>query len=213
MTRARILLVDDHAIVRAGLRALLGDAPDMEVVAEAADGAQAVTLAQEHRPDIVIMDIAMQALNGLEATARIRERDPRIRIVILSMHNSREYVTQALKAGASAYLLKDAAPLELELALRAVLRGDTYLSPAVSTQVIHDYLGRDAKKTDQPLTPRQREVLLHIAQGHSTKEIAHRLLVSVKTVETHRMQLMERLGINDIPGLVRYAIREGLIGI
>jgi DNA-binding NarL/FixJ family response regulator len=212
MTRARILLVDDHAIVRAGLRALLADAQDVEVVAEAADGAEAVRLAQEHRPDLVIMDIAMQALNGLEATARIRDNDPRIRVVILSMHNSREYVTQALKAGASAYLLKDAAPLELELALRAVLRGDTYLSPAVSTQVIHDYLGRVTRKTEHPLTPRQREVLVHIAHGHSTKEIAHRLMVSVKTVETHRLQLMERLGINDIAGLVRYAIREGLIG-
>jgi DNA-binding NarL/FixJ family response regulator len=134
-------------------------------------------------------------------------------VVILSMHNSREYVTQALKAGASAYLLKDAAPLELELALRAVLRGDTYLSPAVSKQVIDGYLSRETAQAEHPLTPRQREVLLLIAQGHSTKEIAYRLHVSVKTVETHRLQLMERLGINDIPGLVRYAIRIGLISV
>jgi DNA-binding NarL/FixJ family response regulator len=207
----RILLVDDHAVVRAGLRALLQDIQDVEVVAEADDGLAAVTLAQQHRPDLVIMDIAMRGLNGLEATARIKQANPGIRVLILSMHNSKEYVVQALKAGASAYLLKDSAPLELELALRALRNGDAYLSPAVSTHVIEQCVTDAQPAQESPLTPRQRQVLILIAQGQSTKEIAHRLKVSVKTVETHRLQLMERLGINEIAGLVRYAIRTGLI--
>jgi DNA-binding NarL/FixJ family response regulator len=211
MSPLRVLLVDDHAIVRAGLRALLQDIEGVEIVAEAADGLTAVALAQQHRPDLVIMDIAMRDLNGLEATALIRRERPDIRVLILSMHNSKEYVLEALSAGACAYLLKDSAPAELGLALDAVRRGDTYLSPPVSKQVIAHYLASKEEKTAPALTPRQREVLLLIAQGCSTKVIAHRLHVSVKTVETHRTQIMERLGIGDIAGLVRYAIRTGII--
>jgi DNA-binding NarL/FixJ family response regulator len=211
--RIRILLVDDHAVVRAGVRALLQDSPDIEIIGEAADGAAAVDLAREHRPDVVIMDIAMPHLNGLEAAARIKEDNPAVKLVILSMHDSREYVLQALKAGASAYVMKDSAPVELDLALAAVRRGDTYLSPAVSKQVIRDYLAGANRQPDTPLTPRQREVLVLIAQGMSTKKVAHQLNVSVKTVETHRAQLMERLGISDIAGLVRYAIRTGLVDL
>ena len=211
--RVRVLLVDDHAVVRAGVRALLQDSGDIEIIGEAADGAAAVELAREHRPDVVIIDIAMPHLNGLEAAARIKEENPAVQVVILSMHDSREYVLQALKAGASAYVMKDSAPVELDLAIAAVRRGDTYLSPAVSKQVIRDYLDTANRQPDTPLTPRQREVLVLIAQGLSTKKAAHQLNVSVKTIETHRTQLMERLGINDIAGLVRYAIRTGLVDV
>jgi DNA-binding NarL/FixJ family response regulator len=211
--RVRILLVDDHAVVRAGVRALLQDSGDIDIIGEAADGAAAVELARAHRPDVVIMDIAMPHLNGLEAAARIKEENPAIQVVILSMHDSREYVLQALKAGASAYVMKDSAPVELDLALAAVCRGDTYLSPAVSKQVIRDYLDNTNREPDTPLTPRQREVLVLIAQGVSTKKVAHQLNVSVKTVETHRAQVMERLGIKDVAGLVRYAIRTGLVDL
>jgi DNA-binding NarL/FixJ family response regulator len=211
MSPLRILLVDDHAVVRAGLRALLQDIGGVEIVAEAGDGLAAVAFAQQHSPDLVIMDIAMRGLNGLEATARIRRERPEIRVLILSMHDSKEYVLQALSAGACAYLLKDSAPAELELALQAVRRGDIYLSPPVSKQMIAHYLANKEQKAAPDLTPRQREVLLLIAQGNSTKVIAHRLHVSVKTVETHRTQLMARLGISDIAGLVRYAIRTGMI--
>jgi DNA-binding NarL/FixJ family response regulator len=211
MSPLRILLVDDHAVVRAGLRALLQDIGGVEIVAEAGDGLAAVAFAQQHSPDLVIMDIAMRGLNGLEATARIRRERPEIRVLILSMHDSKEYVLQALSVGACAYLLKDSAPAELELALQAVRRGDIYLSPPVSKQMIPHYLANKEQKAAPDLTPRQREVLLLIAQGNSTKVIAHRLHVSVKTVETHRTQLMARLGISDIAGLVRYAIRTGMI--
>jgi DNA-binding NarL/FixJ family response regulator len=211
--RVRVLLVDDHAVVRAGVRALLQDSSEIEIVGEAADGATAVDLARAHQPDIVIIDIAMPHLNGLEAAARIKAENAAVQIVILSMHDSREYVLHALKAGASAYVMKDSAPVELDLAIAAVRRGDTYLSPAVSKQVIRDYLDTANRQPDTPLTPRQREVLVLIAQGLSTKKVAHQLNVSVKTVETHRAQLMERLGITDIAGLVRYAIRTGLVDL
>ena len=209
----RILVVDDHAVVRAGLRALLQDIADAELVGEAEDARNAIELALELWPDIVIMDIAMPGQNGLETTVRLKKDMPQLQVIILSMHNSKEYVLHALKAGASAYLLKDSAPAELEIALHAVSRGDTYLSPAVSKQVVQHLLGKDQGETKPALTPRQLEVLRLIAQGHGTKDIAHRLAVSIKTVETHRMQLMERLAIHDIAGLVRYALRAGLIDL
>lgn len=213
MSPIRVLLADDHELVRAGFRSLLRAVPSVEVVAEADDGLRALELVRAHQPDIVLMDITMRGLNGLEATLRIAKEHPRVRVVILSMHKSEEYVLQALRSGAAGYLLKDAPPSELDLAIRTVTRGDTYLAPAISRQVIDRYLERTS---DNPLptdllTPRQREILQLIAEGHSTKVIAGRLQVSVKTVETHRAQLMERLSIHDIPGLVRYAIRVGLI--
>jgi DNA-binding NarL/FixJ family response regulator len=210
MPPLRILLVDDHAVVLAGLRALLADL-DAEIVAEASDGRAAVELARLHRPDVVIMDIAMPELNGLEAAALIRHENPAVRVMILSMHDSKEYVLQALKVGASAYLRKDAAAVELGLALAAVRGGGTYLSPSVSKQVIDHYVTGADDKPQMPLTPRQREVLILISEGESTKEIANRLHVSVKTIESHRLQLMGRLGINDVAGLVRYAVRSGLV--
>jgi DNA-binding NarL/FixJ family response regulator len=210
----RVLLADDHALVRAGMRSLLRDIEGVEVVGEAADGAEALELAARERPDAVLLDIAMRGMNGLEAAARFREQHPGVKVIILSMHASEEYVLQALRAGAAAYLIKDSATAELELALKSVMRGETYLSPAISRQVVAGYVqrvGAGAGSERDPLTPRQREVLRRIAEGRSTKEIAFDLALSVKTVETHRAQIMDRLGIRDIPGLVRYAMRTGLV--
>ena len=209
----RVLLADDHTLVRAGLRKLLESVPHLEVVGEASDGLALLTLTAELRPNLVLMDISMPGLNGLEATARLSKEWPDIKVIILSMHQSEEYVRQALRQGASGYLLKDCAPMELEMAIQAVLRGETYLSPAVSKDVLSDYVQRlreDAQPGDQ-LTPRQREVLQLIAEGQSTKEIARRLDLSVKTVDTHRTQLMKQLDIHEVTGLVRYAMRVGLI--
>jgi DNA-binding NarL/FixJ family response regulator len=213
MNRVRILLADDHTLMRAGIRSLLEKIPGVEVVGEAADGREALGLVKTRLPNVVLMDIAMSGLNGLDATARVVKEFPQVRVIILSMHANEEYVLQTLRTGASGYLLKDAATAELELAIQAVVRGDTYLSPAISKRVIDDYLGRvngEKAPLDQ-LTSRQREILQLIAEGKSTKEIAFLLNVSIKTVETHRLQLMDRLGIHDIPGLVRHAMRIGLV--
>jgi DNA-binding NarL/FixJ family response regulator len=212
MARLRVLLVDDHALVRAGIRSLLQELPNVEVVAEASDGAQALQIAEREQPDVVLMDIAMKGMNGLEAAAKLRERQPGVKVVILSMHTSEEYVLLALRAGASAYLIKDSATAELGLALDSVMRGETYLSPAISRQVVDGYVQRVGSGAGaDPLTQRQREVLKHIAEGRSTKEIAFELTLSVKTIETHRAQIMERLGIRDVAGLVRYAMRVGIV--
>jgi len=212
MARLRVLLVDDHALVRAGIRSLLQELPDVEVVAEASDGAQALQIVQREQPDVVLMDIAMKGMNGLEAAAKLRERQPGVKVVILSMHTSEEYVLLALRAGAAAYLIKDSATAELGLALNSVMRGETYLSPAISRQVVDGYVQRVGTGAGaDPLTQRQREVLKHIAEGRSTKEIAFELDLSVKTIETHRAQIMERLGIRDVAGLVRYAMRVGIV--
>ena len=227
MSPIRILLADDHTLFRAGIRVLLEKLNDVQVIAEAGDGREALSLVEAHQPHVVLMDIGMAGLNGLEATARIAKEFPYVRIIILSMHLNEEYVLQALRAGASGYLLKDAAPTELEMALTAVTGGEVYLSPAVSKKVVDDYLRRVSVEPsvaepvspgqtveDRPfdiLTPRQREVLQLIAEGKTTKEIAHILQISVKTVEMHRTQLMDRLDIHEIAGLVRYAIRAGLV--
>ncbi len=212
MAVVRILLVDDHALVRAGMKSLLREIGGVEVVAEASEGAEALQIAERERPDVVMMDIAMKGMNGLDAAARLRERVPTAKVVILSMHTSEEYVLLALRAGAAAYLIKDSATSELEVALKSVMRGETYLSPAISRQVVAGYVQRVGEgAAPDPLTPRQREVLQRIAEGRSTKEIAFELKLSVKTVETHRAQIMDRLGIRDVPGLVRYAMRAGLV--
>ena len=207
-----VLVADDHTLVRAGIRSLLESFGGVEVVAEASDGREAIALLRTHNPDLILMDIAMRGLNGLEATARIRKSHPKIRIIMLSMHASEEYVLQALRSGAAGYLLKDSATLELELALKAVMNGETYLSPPISKQVVESYMNRvgDEQGSTVQLTPRQREILQLIVEGFSTKDIAARLHLSTKTVETHRTKLMERLDIHDIPGLVRYAIRVGI---
>ncbi len=208
----RVLLVDDHALMRAGIRALLEELLEAEVVAEAGDGRDALRLVQAHQPDVVLMDIAMPGLNGLEATKRMVKDCPNVRVLILSMHASEEYVWQALKAGAAGYLLKDSEPSELALALRAVMRGETYLSPPISKRVIEGYVQRVGAEESllERLTSRQREILQLIAEGATTKEIARTLNISVKTVETHRATFMERLDIHDIAGLVRYAIQVGI---
>jgi len=216
----RILLVEDHNLVRAGIRALLESLPATEVVGDAGDGREALRLVESLKPDVVFMDIGMPGMNGLEATARIAKDFPAVRVVILSMHATEEYVMQAMRAGAIGYLLKDAGISELELAVKAASRGETYLSPAVSKHVIDEYLrsvsgslNRSSAESSpfERLTPRQREILQLIAEGHTTQDIARILSISLKTVETHRAQLMERLGIYDVPGLVRYAIRMGLV--
>lgn len=213
MSRIRMILVDDHALVRAGLRALLQNLSGVEVIAEAVDGRQALEAIKKHKPDVVLMDISMPGMNGLEAAAIATRDFPNSRIIMLSAHSSEEYVGQALRAGAAGYLLKDAATVELELAIHAVARGETYLSPAVSKHVISSYVRRVGGEAGslELLTPRQRETLQLVAQGKTTKEIARLMHVSVKTIETHRAQLMERLDIHDVAGLVRFALRVGLV--
>jgi DNA-binding NarL/FixJ family response regulator len=214
MRTLRILLADDHPVVRAGMRALLTELPGTEVVAEAGDGQEALRLIGEKKPDIALVDISMPGLNGLEVALRAKKEHPGTRIVILSMHSGDEFVRRALLAGAAGYLLKNADRNELEMALRAVARGDTWLSPEVSKGVVAAYTQGPRTSAGGPfevLTPRQREVLQLIAEGLSSKEIAVRLGVSVKTVETHRTELMERLDIHGVAGLVRYAIRAGLV--
>jgi DNA-binding NarL/FixJ family response regulator len=209
----RVLLADNHTLIRAGLRALLQNIEGIKVVAEAGDGREALHLIEVHQPDLVLMDIAMPEMNGLEAAARVAKKFPQVRVIILSMHANEEYVLQALRLGAMGYVLKDAGINELELAVRASFQGETYLSPAVSKHVINDYLQRvgDESNSLTQLTSRQREILQLIAEGRTTKEIAELLHISIKTVETHRMQLMKRLNIHDVAGLVRYAIRMGLL--
>ncbi len=213
MSAIRIVLADDHALVRAGVRSLLASIPGVEVVAEARDGHEAIALVEKWRPRLVLMDIAMPGLNGLEATARLSKSHPETAVIILSMHAAEEYALQALRAGAAGYLLKDADLSELELAIGAVARGQTYLSPAMSKHLVTDYRRRLAEQPDplDRLTPRHREVLQLLAEGQTTKDIAARLKLSVKTVETHRAQLMDRLDIHDLAGLVRFAIRVGLV--
>jgi DNA-binding NarL/FixJ family response regulator len=222
MKPIKVILVDDHTLVRAGIRSLIQNISGVEVIAEANNGRDAIRLIDELIPDLVLLDIAMPELNGLEVISRISKDNTDTKIIILSMHTNEEYVVQALKAGAAGYLLKDSAPNELEIAVNAVMRGETYLSPAISKHVVDNYLiwisdvspekekGPDIFKQ---LTSRQREILQLIAEGNSTKEIANKLNVSIKTVETHRMQLMDRIGIHDVAGLVRYAIRMGIITV
>lgn len=211
MTPARIVVADDHTLVRAGVCKLLESMPAFKVIGQADNGRQVLELAEQLQPDLVLMDLSMPGLTGLEATARLRKSWPRIRVVILSMHQNTEYVRQALRNGASAYLLKDAAPQELEQALQTVLRGETYLSPAIAKSICAARTPLQAGPPTEQLTPRQIEVLRLVAQGFSTKEIARTLDLSVKTVDTHRTSLMKQLDIHEVTGLVRYAIRTGMI--
>ncbi len=205
----RVLLADDHQLVRAGLRALLDAMDGVEVVAEVGDGEEAVRLALELQPDVALLDIAMPKLGGLAAMHQIRAAAGPTRIVLLSMYDNDEYVTEAVRAGAAGYLIKDAAVEELALALQAVARGDTYLSPSISRKLAAAFSG--GARTGPGLTARQTEILRLVAQGRSSKEIARLLDLSIKTVETHRAQIMDRLDVHDVTGLVRYAIRSGLI--
>lgn len=208
----RVLLAEDHALVRAGITALLGRLPGIDVVGGACDGREALELIASLTPDVVLMDLTMPGLGGLQTLTRVQEEFPLVRVIIMSMHDNEEYVWQALRAGASGYLLKDSGVEELELAVRSVARGGTYLSPAVSRHVVTDYIRRVAPESSlDRLTPRQLEIVQLIAEGNTNQEIARTLSISIKTVETHRYQLMERLEIHDVPGLVRFAVRMGLV--
>jgi DNA-binding NarL/FixJ family response regulator len=213
MSPIRVLLVDDHDLFRAGIRSLLSNVADVEVVAEASSGREALRLVEANPPHVVLMDIMMPELNGLDAAARLVAKFPDVRVIILSMSAAEEYVFQALRAGAAGYLLKTVRPTELELAIKSVSRGETFIGSAITKSVMADYAGRTGGHSNSlaRLTLRQREVLQLVAEGHRTKEIAKKLELSVKTIEMHRSQLMEALDIHDIPGLVRYAIRVGLI--
>ena len=216
MSKTTVLLADDHTLVRAGIRSLIEELPDVRILAEASNGRDAVRLAATLRPDRVVMDISMPELNGIEATARMQEEAPGSRVLILSMHSSEDFVRRALAAGASGYLVKDSAPLELKLAVEAICRGDVYVSSRVSGALVSALRVGKTPSPSAPLdalTTRQREILQMIAEGKSTKEIAFTLEVSTKTIESHRAAIMQRLGIRDIAGLVIYAVRNNLVGL
>jgi DNA-binding NarL/FixJ family response regulator len=215
MNPIRLLLVDDHALFRAGIRVLVEKIPNVVVVGEASSGLRAIALVKSELPNLVLMDVAMADLGGLETLPRIIKAFPSVKIVILSGYRNEEYVIRALRCGASGYMLKNAATTELELAITSVAKGETYLSSSVSRTVIDKYLERVGGQLSPlaQLTPRQRETLQLIAEGKNTKEIASDLGISVKTIESHRLQLMDRLNIHDIAGLVRYAIRSGLVSV
>lgn len=210
----RLILADDHTLVRAGIRALLEKLPRVTVLAEAGDGREVLELVPKLRPDVVVMDIAMPGLNGLDAAEQLTARFPALRVVLLSMHQNEEYVRRALQAGVTGYLLKKAALTELETALQHVARGEVYLSREISERLSKTFRLDDFARGRTPLeqlTGRQREILQLIAEGQNTKQIAERLRLSPKTVEYHRLKLMAVLNLRDIPGLVRFALRVGLV--
>lgn len=216
MNKIRILLADDHTILREGIRSLLEDEPDMQVIGEAEDGHTAVRLALQLGPEIVILDIAMPILNGLEATRQIKHQKPEIKVLILTMHENEEYIRQLLAAGAQGYILKDAAARELIGAIRSVQRGESVLSPAVTRLVIEDYLRWGDLQPEQAsdgLSAREREVLQLIAEGYTNKQIAEILSISIKTVQAHRASLMQKLDLHDRGELIKYAIQKKIIDI
>jgi DNA-binding NarL/FixJ family response regulator len=210
-----VLLADDHTLVRAGIRSLLETMEEVEVVAETGDGREALALISRLLPDLALLDIGMPGLNGIEVARQSVRDSPRTKVLILSMHDDVTHVRHAMRAGVAGYLLKGAAVAELPMAIKAVMAGETYLTPRVSGHVVRGFLDEAAGGADpvEGLTQRQREILQLIAEGRSTKEIAGILDVSVKTIETHRARLMERLDIHDIPGLIRFAIRAGIVSL
>jgi two-component system, NarL family, response regulator NreC len=215
MPPTRILLADDHVVMRSGLRLLLERQPNLQVVAEAADGQEAVRLAAAEKPEVVIMDIAMPHLNGVEATRQIVNRNPETAVVILSMHSDESYVLRSLKAGARAYLLKDSAEADLIAAIHAIQEGKSFFSPGVRRILKEDYMHQLAKlgveDTYELLTPREREVLQLVAEGKSNKEVANLLNLSLYTVETHRTHILQKLNLHSVPELILYAVRKGII--
>jgi len=215
MTKIHILLADDHTILRAGLKMMLNAQPDMEVVGEASDGRQAITETQRLQPDIILMDITMPEMNGIEATRQIKKLVPESRILILTMHEHDEYVFQALRAGASGYMLKEAADTELISALHIIQSGQFYLSPMAQSVLVGDYLQRvhigEEKDSYSTLTEREREILKLIAEGYTNNQIAERLVISPKTVDTHRTHIMDKLNLHSRAELVKYAMRRGLL--
>ncbi len=216
MNKIRVLLADDHTILRDGIRALLDDQADIEVIGEAEDGLSTVKMVAKLKPDLVIMDIAMPLLNGLEATRQIQRDYPQVKVLILTMHENEEYIRQVLAAGALGYVLKDAAAHDLLGAIRAVHRGEAVLSPAITRLVIEDYLRwGDIRPADTSngLTPREREILQLIAEGYTNKKIAEILSLSVKTIQSHRSNLMSKLDLHDRGELIKYAIQKKIIDI
>jgi len=213
--KTRILLADDHAIVREGVRAILMAEPDFDVVAEAEDGAQAVEMAKKLKPDIAVLDISMPGMNGIDATKQIKASLPNTNVLALTMHTDDTYVFQLLKAGGSGYVLKRAAATDLVQAIRAAQRGEAFLYPLVAKAVVADYLKRletgEGRETYDGLTEREKEILTMVAEGTTNQDIAQKLFISVKTVQTHRAHIMEKLNLHDRTQLVRYAIRKGLI--
>ena len=212
--KTRILLADDHSMVRRGLRMVLDAEPDLEVVAEASDGHEAVELALSEEVDLAVLDVAMPRLTGLQAAAELKRRRPEVRTLMLSMYDSEQYFFEALKAGASGYVLKSAADHDLVEACRAAMRGEPFLYPAAVTALIRDYLdraGRGEAVPADPLTPRELEIVKLVAEGYSSDEIAEALVISKKTVEHHRSHVLEKLGMRDRVELTRYAIRRGLV--
>jgi len=209
----RIVLADNQSLLRVAVRTILADAEKIEVVADASDGHEALSLVEAHHPNILMTGITLRGMNGLELAARVVKEFPQVRIIVLSKHAAPEYVWQALQSGVAAYLLKDAEPSEIQFAIRAVARGNSYLTPHICKHLIATCLKHGDFPTSplEMLSPRQRETLQLIAQGHTTKEIARLMHVNVKTAETFRLQIMERLDIHDIAGLVRFAIRVGLV--
>jgi two-component system response regulator NreC len=214
--KVRILLADDHQIMREGLKALLGKRSSIEVIAEAENGIEALNIARQERPDVIVMDIAMPDINGIEVTRQLRSELADIKIIALSMHSDRRFVSEILKAGASAYVLKHAAFEDLEKAIKAVMMNRTFLSADILESVVSDYVSQlSSSEYDayRKLSDRERQVLQLLAEGNSTKEIAFKLHVSVKTIESHRQNIMNKLGIRTLAGLTKFAIREGLTSL
>jgi len=216
MDKISVLLAEDHTIVRKGLRSLLDKEIGIEVIGEAEDGREAIRKAEELHPDVVVMDIAMPGLNGLEATRQIKKRFPGMKIIILTVHNNEEYVLQTLQAGASGYLVKKAAPSDLISAIRAAYQGESFLSPSISRTVIDEYLRKTEKMSERDeiygkLTDREREVLQLIAEGHTNRKIAELLHISIKTVETHRAHIKDKLDVSSTAELIKHAIRKGFL--
>lgn len=221
MKKIRILIADDHSVVRSGIRMVLQSSPEFIVVAEAEDGEEAVELAVKHKPEIVVMDISMPQLNGIEATAKMKQNDPNIKVIILTVHADEEYVFQILRAGASGYVLKSAGKKEIFAAIRSAVSGERFFSPGISNLIIDSFINRAKEPPPQPvlsggsgkqqLTKRETEVLEYIAQGYTNRKIADTLFLSVRTVNTHRTNLMQKLDIHDTARLVRYAIETGLV--
>ena len=218
MSKIRILLADDHAILRAGLVRLLGEEKDIEVVGEAENGREAVQKVQELHPDIVLMDIGMPVMNGMEATKQIKKRDQDVKILVLTMHDNEEYLFQVLQAGAAGYVLKKAADSDLVNAIHVVSRGDCFLYPSAAKMVVEDYLeklrhGQEPTSSYDTLTDREREILTHVAEGYTNREIAESLFISVKTAETHKANIMEKLNLHKRAELVKYAIKKGMLQV
>jgi two-component system response regulator NreC len=215
MAKIRVLLADDHTLLRQGMRRLLEAEEDIEILDEGADGFEAVHKAEQLRPDVAVLDYAMPGLSGPQATIRIKQIDPKIRVIILTMHEDEEYVEEALGAGASGYILKDAAAHELISAIRSIFRGETYLSPRISKRIVSGYLKRtqraEPKTPYEQLTIREREILRLLAEGHSAKEVSQLLNIQPKTVDAHRANLMKKLGLHSRSDLIKYAIRRKII--